>query len=826
MRRIAASPRLTMAIRRSPDHQNQVLHHGATSPASSAPARATASGTCSSSQPARCSTSRRTSPRHAAPSVRIGSVSSADSVVVVHVAPAGEASRAKRPPASPSGSSTSTTTRPDARVRARRQQARDVERPQPQHVEAARLLGVAAVDEQPRQHVVERPVGRLDRPDEVERQQVGPEPGLGGGCRRGQLGDLERAPRPHVGPVVLDRVAGVALHRPGVVDAQDPEAVPWLALGVAADVRAHVPVEQVAVDHARPRAPHPVEHRRRLLAERRRIDDADRARAAVRGRGELGLDLAGRAAGRRAVPEAAVDRVLGGDQHVGDLAPVAAADQVALHDPGEDPLAAMGRPARDLGDRAGRHGGAAGQRQLGRERAERGDELGAVDGDVVAVERLAHVARELLVVDRVGVVEPVADGPPEGEGVLGGDGPDLDAHRIDRRAGPVPTSTDMYPGTYATTKADQPCFIMATSGEVVTYGEFESRTNRLAHLLRDQGLPRLDHYSIFMENNPRYLEMCGAGERVGPLLHGDQLPPHAPTSWRTSSTTASRGCSSRRARSSTSPARSCAMCPAVERWLVVDGPDDEAPFEDYLTAVSGYPDTPIADERQGAAMLYSSGTTGRPKGITRQLADVSPSEALALMQFLIVQWRYREGQIYLSPAPLYHSAPQGAVGLTIRSGGTAIIMERFDPEQYLQLVEQLPRHPQPARADDVQPDAQAARGRQVALRPVVAGDRRPRRRPVPDPGQGGDDRVVGPEDRRVLRGHRGHRLHDVRLRTSGWPTRAPSGSASSACCTSSTTSSTRSPTARRARSGSSRRPASTTGRTRRRRRRRRRRTGR
>ena len=79
----------------------------------------------------------------------------------------------------------------------------------------------------------------------------------------------------------------------------------------------------------------------------------------------------------------------------------------------------------------------------------------------------------------------------------------------------MPTSTDMYPGTYATTKADQPCFIMATTGEVVTYGEFESRTNRLAHLLRDQGLARLDHYSIFMENNPRYLEMCGAGERSG-----------------------------------------------------------------------------------------------------------------------------------------------------------------------------------------------------------------------------------------------------------------------------------------------------------------------
>ena len=153
------------------------------------------------------------------------------------------------------------------------------------------------------------------------------------------------------------------------------------------------------------------------------------------------------------------------------------------------------------------------------------------------------------------------------------------------------------------------------------------------------------------------------------------------------------------------------LCPKLERFLMVDATPEDAPFEDYVTAVSAFPDTPIADERNGAAMLYSSGTTGRPKGIVRQLPDVTPDEALALMGFLLGQWQYREGMIYLSPAPLYHSAPQGAVGLTIRSGGTAIIMERFDPEQYLQLVEQLRRHPQPARADDVQPHAQAARRR-------------------------------------------------------------------------------------------------------------------
>ncbi len=73
----------------------------------------------------------------------------------------------------------------------------------------------------------------------------------------------------------------------------------------------------------------------------------------------------------------------------------------------------------------------------------------------------------------------------------------------------------MYPGAYARTTPDHPAFIMATSGETVTYGELERRSNRLAHWLRRAGLGRLDHYSVFMENNARYVECCAAGERAG-----------------------------------------------------------------------------------------------------------------------------------------------------------------------------------------------------------------------------------------------------------------------------------------------------------------------
>src|SRR5579863_1383597 len=73
----------------------------------------------------------------------------------------------------------------------------------------------------------------------------------------------------------------------------------------------------------------------------------------------------------------------------------------------------------------------------------------------------------------------------------------------------------MYTGKQAYLRPLQPAFIMANSGESVSYAELETRANRLAHLFRNRGLKRLDHYAIYMENNSRYLEACAAGERAG-----------------------------------------------------------------------------------------------------------------------------------------------------------------------------------------------------------------------------------------------------------------------------------------------------------------------
>ena len=82
----------------------------------------------------------------------------------------------------------------------------------------------------------------------------------------------------------------------------------------------------------------------------------------------------------------------------------------------------------------------------------------------------------------------------------------------------------MYPNTDAANYAERAAFIMASTGETVTYAAFNARANRLAHLLRAEELQHQDHYAIMMENNDRYMEACAAGERAGLYYVCEFLP--------------------------------------------------------------------------------------------------------------------------------------------------------------------------------------------------------------------------------------------------------------------------------------------------------------
>ncbi|MBO0731209.1 MAG: AMP-binding protein [Acidimicrobiaceae bacterium] len=244
----------------------------------------------------------------------------------------------------------------------------------------------------------------------------------------------------------------------------------------------------------------------------------------------------------------------------------------------------------------------------------------------------------------------------------------------------------MYPGRHTAEHPNQPAIIMATSGETVTYGEYDRRCEQVAHFLQDQGLRRGDHIAVLMENAIPMLVAEGAAERTG--LYYTLINSHLAAdevAYIVNNCQAKVFVSSVAYRDVVMAAAE--SCPDVERLLMVglEGPDGR--WEPFDATVAAYPDTPVEERWLGLAMLYSSGTTGQPKGILRPMPEVSPDEELPLMTFVKHMFGFREGMTYLNPAPLYHSAPQASVANALRLGGTAVIMEHFDPEQWLALVE-------------------------------------------------------------------------------------------------------------------------------------------
>jgi fatty-acyl-CoA synthase len=118
--------------------------------------------------------------------------------------------------------------------------------------------------------------------------------------------------------------------------------------------------------------------------------------------------------------------------------------------------------------------------------------------------------------------------------------------------------------------------------------------------------------------------------------------------------------------------------------LVADGDLDG--WQRYPECVAGQPVTPIDDEIEGDLLQYSSGTTGRPKGIKRELPHLPPSEVPGLMSALIGFWMHPDA-VYLSPAPLYHTAPSVWSMQTQAAGITTVILEKFSPEGTLEAIQ-------------------------------------------------------------------------------------------------------------------------------------------
>ncbi|CAN5495013.1 acyl-CoA synthetase [soil metagenome] len=242
----------------------------------------------------------------------------------------------------------------------------------------------------------------------------------------------------------------------------------------------------------------------------------------------------------------------------------------------------------------------------------------------------------------------------------------------------------MYPGAHAETAPDRPAVIMGASGEVVTYAELDAEANRVARLLRAAGLQPGDHMAFCLENHPRFLAVAWGAHYAG-LYY---------TAISTRLTPDEAGyiiedCGARVFITSTAKAELATevvdRTPGVELRLVLDG--DLAGHDRYEDAVAAQPSGPMEGRIEGTDMLYSSGTTGRPKGVKMKLPGVelgTPPPLLLLAQGL---FGFEEAMTYLSPAPLYHAAPLRFCLAVHRLGGTVVVMERFDPVEALELIE-------------------------------------------------------------------------------------------------------------------------------------------
>src|SRR6516165_9890280 len=198
----------------------------------------------------------------------------------------------------------------------------------------------------------------------------------------------------------------------------------------------------------------------------------------------------------------------------------------------------------------------------------------------------------------------------------------------------------MYPGNGVVKCPDRPAFVMAQTGAAVSYAELQARSNRLAHLLRARGLRRLDHYAIFMENNARYIECCSAGSRAGlyyTCINSYLTPDEVAYIVNNSESRILITSEAKRAVALAALER----CPNVRLCVIADGDGDGVFDRNLDEATTGLPDTPIADEALGTAMLYSFGTTGQPKGILRPLPDQPPAEHLPIFDFFKKTWRFR-----------------------------------------------------------------------------------------------------------------------------------------------------------------------------------------
>jgi long-chain acyl-CoA synthetase len=233
---------------------------------------------------------------------------------------------------------------------------------------------------------------------------------------------------------------------------------------------------------------------------------------------------------------------------------------------------------------------------------------------------------------------------------------------------------------------DKPAVITAATGEVATYRELDEASIRLARLLEEHGIGYGDHVALVYPNTADYFTAAWACQRSGVLW--------TPVNHHLTAEEAAyivRDCGAAALIASAAlgdlPAQVADASPGVRLRLMSGGPVRDG-FTDIAQATASLAAGEREDEREGYYMFYSSGTTGRPKGILPALQGEPFGTGLRIDHTMPRLFGFDDETVYLCPAPLYHAAPTGWTLGTMRNGGTVVLMDRFDPERALALIDE------------------------------------------------------------------------------------------------------------------------------------------
>lgn len=245
----------------------------------------------------------------------------------------------------------------------------------------------------------------------------------------------------------------------------------------------------------------------------------------------------------------------------------------------------------------------------------------------------------------------------------------------------------MHLETWAAKNPEADALIFAERGLRISYGELEAASNRVAHLLRAKGLKSGDGVAVLLRNQPEFFAIYWGAMRAGLYF--------TPINWHLAADEIAYIVENSDAKAlfvaaelGEAAAGLGEAASGLAARVAVGGPI--AGFLDYEGEVAAQPATPIADQGEGAHMLYSSGTTGRPKGVRPPHPGTPLGEgpATALAFGFQMFFGLQEGDRYLCPGPLYHAAPLQFSQLQHRIGSAVVVMEKFDAENALRFIEQ------------------------------------------------------------------------------------------------------------------------------------------